>query len=251
VTIIPAIDILEGRCVRLTRGSYAEVSVYNDDPADVAATFERAGAARIHLVDLDAARGSGNNRQVIRRIRERVGALLEVGGGVRDDADVAELLDAGVNRVVVGTVLALYPDRVQEWCRRYGSVVIAGIDALDGRVRVSGWQEDAPLIDTDLAARARDIGCVSIIYTSIAQDGMLAGPDIARTSAVADAAGVPVILSGGISSAADIEQVASGNHPNLFGIIVGKALYAGRIDLPAVMRHYAEDGRAAESRRVW
>ena len=236
LTVIPAIDLLEGRCVRLTQGSYRDVSVYSDDPVEVARRFVEAGARRIHLVDLDAARGSGNNREVVARVRSAVIGLIEAGGGVREDSDVAELFDAGVDRIVVGTLLARDPDRVAGWCAAHPGAVLAGIDARDGRVMVAGWQSGTGLADIELAKRARELGCAGIVYTSIARDGMLAGPDIERTNMVAGAGDLPVVLSGGVSSIDDIEVAARAGHPGIRGIIVGKAIYTGTVDLPAAIR---------------
>lgn len=256
MTVIPAIDLLEGRCVRLSQGSYDEVSVYGDDPVSVARSFIEAGARRIHLVDLDAARGSGNNRGAIARIRAAVSAVVEVGGGVRTDADVAELIDSGVDRIIVGTLLARDPDLVARWCSASGreadgQLFLAGIDARDGRVMVSGWGTGTGIADTDLAVRAREIGCAGIIYTNIARDGMLSGPDIERTSLIAERGQIPVVLSGGISSEEDIARAVEDVHPGVRGIIVGKALYAGKVRLSEAIRIAGDSDSPQESEDRW
>jgi len=240
--IVPAIDLLGGRCVRLNQGDYSQAETYDLDPIEVARGFVAAGARRIHLVDLDAARtGAGTNRAVIGAIRKAVGVTVEVGGGIRTDDDVKALVDQGVDRLVVGTVLVKDPDRVASWVGRFGARFVAGIDARDGEVKVSGWEEGSSMKDVDLAARCRGLGLISIVYTSIARDGMLAGPDLERTLEVAEAAGLPVILSGGISSLADFDAIRQADHPLLAGVITGKALYKNRIDLAEVIRTYQND----------
>ena len=237
MTIIPSIDILGGECVRLTRGDYGAATVYERDPVAIARRFADAGSRRIHLVDLDAARGDGRtNRKVIRRIRRAVNATLQLGGGVRRDDDIEELLDLGIDRLVVGTVLARHPDRVAGWVAHYGPVFLAGIDAMDGAVRVSGWEEETRLTDIELAVRCREIGTIGIVYTSIGRDGTLVGPDIERTIAVAEASELPVILSGGIGSGEDIEQVRNNAGARIVGVIVGKAIYENRVSISELFR---------------
>ena len=241
--VIPAIDLLGGRCVRLNQGDYAQAEAYDLDPVEVARGFVAAGAQRIHLVDLDAARtGAGTNRAVIGAIRKAVGVTVEVGGGIRTDDDVKALIDQGVDRLVVGTVLVKNPDQVARWASHFGMRFVAGIDARDGEVKVSGWEEGSTVKDVDLAARCRSLGLISLVYTNIARDGMLGGPDLERTLLVAEAAGLPVILSGGIASMADFEAIKKANHQLLAGVITGKALYKNRIDLTEVIAKY-QDGR--------
>jgi phosphoribosylformimino-5-aminoimidazole carboxamide ribotide isomerase len=243
--IIPAIDLLGGSCVRLAQGSYASARRYAGDPAEVALGFARAGVRWVHVVDLDAARGlSGANREAIRRIRAALGsARLEVGGGIRSANDLAELSTAGADRLILGTVLVRAPAEVAAWvsareAAAAGPELWAGIDARDGRVRVSGWEEEGGLEDLELARRARELGLGGIVYTSIARDGTLEGPDIERTNRVAEAGGLPVILSGGIGSPADVDRVARERVEGVVGVIVGKALYEGRVDLAELIRRY-------------
>jgi phosphoribosylformimino-5-aminoimidazole carboxamide ribotide isomerase len=244
VIIIPAIDLLGGACVRLEQGSYDSARRYAADPAEVALGFARAGACWVHVVDLDAARGAGGaNRGVIRRIREALGAVrLEAGGGIRAERDLAELGEAGADRLILGTVLAREPERVASWLAARalggGPELWAGIDARDGRVKVSGWQEEAGLEDLELARRARELGLEGVVYTSIARDGTLEGPDIERTNRVAEACGLPVILSGGIGSEQDVKRVARERVENVVGLILGKALYEGRVQLAELIRRY-------------
>jgi phosphoribosylformimino-5-aminoimidazole carboxamide ribotide isomerase len=238
--IIPAIDLLGGACVRLHQGRYESARRYSEDPVEVARGFERAGARWIHLVDLDAARGRGaENREAIRRVRRIVACRLQVGGGIRTEQDLRELEEAGAERLVLGTVLVRHPERVAYWRTRFGRELWAGIDALDGRVRVAGWSEEALLQDRELAMRAQELGLNGIIYTSIARDGTLEGPDLAGTNRVAEACGLPVILSGGIGGAEDVESVYRERVPRVVGVIVGKALYEGRVDLAELLRRYS------------
>lgn len=232
MTIIPAIDILDGQCVRLYKGSYDQSTVYSGDPVETAEEFVRQGAERIHIVDLNAARGGSaggaDNREVIGRIRKAVPAVIEVGGGIRSRKDVEELLALGVHRLILGTLLVREPQTAEAWIREYGGVFIAGIDALDGKVRISGWEEGSELEDRLLARQAAAMGFVSIIYTNIDRDGALEGPDLDATAAIAREAGLPVILSGGISGLEDIRRASSSPEAAgglIPGLITGKALY--------------------------
>ncbi len=239
--LLPAIDILDGRCVRLFQGDYASARVYAESPAAVARAFAEAGARMLHLVDLDAARGGGTrNRAVLAEVRRAFQYPIEVGGGVRTDEDVRELLDLGADRLIVGTVLARDPQRVASWCARFGQAVWGGIDALDGRVRVAGWEAEAGLEDVRLARQAEALGVGGLVYTSIRRDGALEGPDLEATNRVAEACGLPVILSGGISRPEDVEAVARGRHPRVRGLIVGKALYEGKVDLATLVRAFPQ-----------
>lgn len=230
--IIPAIDILNGACVRLYQGDYGKAQEYHSNPVDIAAKFEETGARRIHVVDLDAAKGAGvHNRGVISEIARRVSVEVEVGGGVRSEAEIDALIDAGVSRMILGTVLIRDPDSVAGWVAKYGDTLIAGIDARDGIVKVSGWEENSSLQDTDLARRVAEMGFSSIVYTNIAVDGTLEGPDIEGTNGIAEASGIDVILSAGIGSIADVKRVLSLRHERVIGAIAGKAIYEGTLDL--------------------
>lgn len=239
LTVIPAIDILSGRCVRLTQGSYDEVKEYDADPLSVAERFAAAGARRIHIVDLDGADGRPEvNRTAIEQIRKKLNLALEVGGGIRDEESVKRLLDIGVDRLILGTVLARDPESVAEWVQKYGGRFIGGIDARDGEVKVSGWRESTSINAIDLASLAEGMGVSSIIYTNISQDGMLAGPDIEGTSALARKAQIPVILSGGISSLDDLRRISAEADPFVVGAVTGKALYEGRIEPEELFREF-------------
>lgn len=223
--------------MRLTQGDYNQAERYDADPVETVRGFVAAGARRIHLVDLDAARGQGHNRAVLARLRAAIPAdvIVEVGGGIRSVADIEELRAAGVDRLVLGTVLAKDPDTVAAWTARYGACFVAGIDARDGEVKVAGWETGSGLRDLDLARRCRDLGLVSIIYTNIARDGTLGGADVESTRRVAEASGLPLILSGGVAGLADVAAAAAAG---LAGCITGKALYKGTLDLAEAIRLY-------------
>ncbi len=243
--ILPAIDLLNGECVRLTKGSYDRVERYSRDPVEVALVFERAGARWVHLVDLDAARGpsdnsrpgkTNQNREIIRRIARAVSCRIEVGGGIRRWQDVEELLEAGAERLIVGTILVKDPEEVERWSGFHPGVLWAGIDADRGMVKVSGWEQKTALRDVRLAERIREMGLAGIVYTSIGRDGTLEGPDIERTNRIAEVSGLPVILSGGIGGPEDVRQVLERRHPGIEGVIIGKAIYQGRVDLAELFR---------------
>jgi phosphoribosylformimino-5-aminoimidazole carboxamide ribotide isomerase len=245
MTIIPAIDLLGGACVRLYKGDYDQSTVYDTDPLEQAMRFKAAGARRIHLVDLDAARDQGkHNREVIRKLVEHVDAQFEVGGGIRSEDDVKELVDAGVRRLVVGTAFARDPSVLRRWTERFGRIFIAGIDAYGGKVRISGWEEDSGISDMELAAMAAGNGAVSIIYTNIERDGTLTGPDIERTRLLADASGLPLIVSGGIRGEDDFRTLFNDACKGIVGVIVGKALYEKRFDLKRVLALYQHEAES-------
>jgi phosphoribosylformimino-5-aminoimidazole carboxamide ribotide isomerase len=245
MTIIPAIDLLNGECVRLTKGSYNRVERYSRNPVEMARRFEEAGAHWIHLVDLNAARGSSaknqpgvenNNRGIIRRIARKVSCQIEVGGGIRRRQDVEELLEAGGKRLIVGTILIKDPEEVKRWCAVRPGILWAGIDADRGRVKVSGWEQDTALRDVQLAEQVREKGLAGIVYTSIGRDGTLAGPDIERTNRIAEVSRLPVILSGGIGGPNHVRRVVEQAHPGIAGLIIGKAIYEGRVELTELFR---------------
>jgi len=237
--IIPAIDLLNNSCVRLFKGDYSTSKVYSNKPEEVAQSFVKSGAERIHIVDLDAAKGEGKkNRGTIKRIREAVNCVIEVGGGVRTRADIDELLEIGVNKLIIGTILIKNPKEVIEWVKAYSNIFIGGIDVLDGYVKISGWEQASGIIDTDLANKLKDWGISEIIYTNISKDGTLSGPDIANTNKIAEVSGLSVILSGGISSDDDIKNVYNNRHSGVTGLITGKAVYENKIHLDEVVKLY-------------
>jgi len=244
--LLPAIDLSDGRCVRLLRGRFAEATRYSLDPIEAARSFAGCGVRWIHVVDLDAAEGGGkDNRSLIGRIRRAVPCMLEVGGGVRSEDEARRLLDAGVDRIVLGTVLARAPAEVAGWIARLGPRFAAGVDARDGRVKVAGWTADAGIADTDFAAGLAAIGVRWLIYTRIDRDGTMEGPDIARTAAVARAAGLPTVISGGVGSAEDVERAAESAEGLVAGVILGRALYESRVDLGRLVRRFPQGGLTA------
>ena len=238
--ILPAIDLLDGRPVRLTRGDFGAATDYARDAVATASELEAMGAAWLHVVDLDAARGGGDNRALIGAIRAAVGLRLQVGGGVRTLADARLLVEMGVDRVVVGSALARDPELPSRWAQQVGDRLVAGIDAYDGVVKTHGWQQRGGLADTELAARMSTQPVRGIVYTNIARDGTLTGPDLERTCAVARAAGRPVILSGGIGSAAHVAAVAAHAAAGVIGVIIGKAWIEGRVDLATLLERYPQ-----------
>jgi phosphoribosylformimino-5-aminoimidazole carboxamide ribotide isomerase len=240
--VIPAIDLYGGRCVRLHQGSFSRATLYSDDPAERAREFADRGARWIHVVDLDAAEGKGaHNRTAIARVRAAAGCRLEVGGGVRTAEDARAIAGLGVERIVVGTALVRAPAEVARWASSLGRLFVGGIDARDGRVKVSGWTEDGQLADTEAAGRLAGLGLRGMIYTNIARDGTLAGPDIEATRRVAAAARLPTVLSGGIGSRADVEAVFRLTDPLIAGVIVGKALYEGAVDLGDLLESFSRE----------
>jgi phosphoribosylformimino-5-aminoimidazole carboxamide ribotide isomerase len=236
--VIPAIDLRDGRCVRLTQGRRSEVTVYNDDPVAVAREFAAAGAEMLHVVDLDGAfSGSGSpNRDVVKQIAANVGVPVEFGGGIRSLEDVQELCDAGVARVVLGTVAAESPQLLKDFVDRFSTRICVGIDAHDGRVMTRGWETTTPVLAVDLARSVAECGVKRIIYTDIARDGMLVGPNIEQTLAVVRAANVSVSASGGVSSLDDLKRLRDTREPLLDSVIVGKALYEGKFKLEDAIR---------------
>jgi phosphoribosylformimino-5-aminoimidazole carboxamide ribotide isomerase len=230
--LLPAIDLMGGQVVRLRQGRAEERTVYGEDPVAVALRWEREGGHWLHLVDLDAAFGNGaDNFAAVRAIVAAAGIPCELGGGMRSPEAVARALDAGVARVVIGTRAAEAPEFFASAVERFGADrIVAGIDAKDGRVALRGWTETADLAATDLARRLEAAGARTVIYTDIATDGMLTGPNLAGLRAMVAAFGGEVIASGGVASLADIEALAA--EEGIAGAIVGKALYESTLSLP-------------------
>lgn len=228
--LLPAIDILGGKAVRLAKGDYAQVTVYNDDPVAQARLFEEAGAEWLHVVDLDGAKsGRADNIEVIERIMAQTSLKVEVGGGVRSIEAVERLLDAGVTRAVLGTALVRDPAFAREAVERFGGdALVAGIDARDGEVAVSGWCEGSGIAAHELARRMAAVGYRHLVYTDIARDGMQTGIDPAAYAAMAEAFGHPVVASGGVASIADIEALAP-VAASIEGVIAGRAIYEGSL----------------------
>ncbi len=231
--LYPAVDVQGGRVVRLRQGAADQATVFGDDPVAVAAGFARAGARWVHFVDLDRAFGRGDNRELARRLLAAASVLVQVGGGLRSEDAIDEMLAWGAARVVIGTKAATDPALVDRLLARHGAARLAvGIDARDGQVAVRGWTEVFDLTAGALAERVRAQGARTVIYTDVARDGMLAGPDIAGARALA-ALGLDVIASGGVASLDDLRGVRAAG---LAGAIVGRALYEGRFTLPEALQ---------------
>lgn len=232
--IIPAIDIKDGACVRLSQGEFDRSTTYAEDPVAVAKKWDASAPARIHVVDLDGAlHGEPRNRGLIAGIVKVVKAKVQIGGGIRDLATVRAYLELGIDRVILGTAALENPDMLAEACKAHPGQIVVGIDARDGKVAVRGWAETSGTTAVELAKRLAGIGVAAIVYTDISRDGMLSGPNIAATREMAVKSPVPIIASGGISSLEDLRNLAA--LPNLSGAIVGKALYAGKFTLPEAL----------------
>jgi phosphoribosylformimino-5-aminoimidazole carboxamide ribotide isomerase len=231
--LIPAIDLLEGRCVRLSQGSYDSATVYGDDPGAVAARFVAHPLRRLHVVDLDGARSGGpENAAALAAILAAAGRVpVQVGGGMRRLADVEARLALGVDRVVLGTAALRDPELVREAARRHPGRIAVGIDARGGKVAVQGWLEASDVDARDVARRFEDAGVAAIVYTDISRDGMLSGPNLEQTAALAEAVGIPVIASGGVGSEDDVRRSCALAGRGVAGLIVGRALYTGAVDL--------------------
>jgi phosphoribosylformimino-5-aminoimidazole carboxamide ribotide isomerase len=228
VLVIPAIDILGGRCVRLVRGDYANPTVYSDDPADVAASFAEAGAERIHVVDLDGARGLGDNHAAIEAIVRIQDLKVQVAGGVRTEEQLDKLLDLGADAVVMGTVAVREPRLLERCARKHMSRVLTALDVRDDQPAVHGWTENEPMKMGTLLARWDVLPLAGVIFTSIARDGTMEGPDLKTLARVRAMTGLPILYSGGISSIEDVRNAAAAGAA---AVVVGKALYEGRIKL--------------------
>lgn len=236
MNVIPAIDIKGGKVVRLAQGDYAKETVYSDSPLDFARKWDKCGAKLIHVVDLDGAlEGKLKNIEVVRRIASDVKADIELGGGIRDEATIESVLAAGVARVVLGTS-ALDEGFVKRMGWRFGKKIIVGIDAKDGIVRTKGWIQKTGLKAVDFAKRLEDTGIGGIIYTDISKDGMLEGPNITELDTILKATSIGVTASGGVSTLEDITELKALESHGLVGVIVGKALYEGKIDLTEAIK---------------
>jgi phosphoribosylformimino-5-aminoimidazole carboxamide ribotide isomerase len=232
MTVYPAIDLRGGRCVRLVEGDFARETVFGDDPVAMAKRWEDAGARWLHVVDLDGARaGAPAQADVVARICRAVGMQVQVGGGLRDEAAVRTVLDAGARRAIVGTVAVRDPDLCERLCTAFPGRIVVGIDARDGVARVSGWEEGSTVRATDLARTMAARGAAAVVYTDIARDGTETGPNVDETVAVARAAKVPVIASGGVGALDHVRAVAARATDGIEGVIIGRALYTGAVSL--------------------
>jgi phosphoribosylformimino-5-aminoimidazole carboxamide ribotide isomerase len=226
--VIPAIDVLGGRCVRLVKGDYEHPTVYSENPLEVVAEFEEAGAERLHVVDLDAARGTANNSTVIKSILRRHNLKVQVAGGIRSSEAVDAWLDAGAHAVVMGTAAVREPRLLERCTRQHPGQVLAALDVRDDKAAVSGWTETEPVMIGAILARWDRLPLAGVILTCIDRDGTLGGPDLETLARVRGMTGLPIQYSGGISSVDDLQKVAAAG---AYAVILGKALYEGRITL--------------------
>jgi len=235
--LIPAIDLLDGACVRLTQGRYDAATVYERDPAAVVERFIQHRIGRIHVVDLDGAKaGRPRNRDAVRRIVERAGRVpVQLGGGIRTLRDVEDALETGVGRAILGTVALREPSLVREAAQRFPGQIVVGVDAREGRVAVEGWLDESEASAVEVARRFEDAGVAALVYTDIARDGMLSGPNLEDTAALARAIAIPVIASGGMSSEDDVLRAAACADGIIAGAIVGTAVYTGAVDIARVL----------------
>ncbi|MBU2026749.1 MAG: 1-(5-phosphoribosyl)-5-[(5-phosphoribosylamino)methylideneamino]imidazole-4-carboxamide isomerase [Pseudomonadota bacterium] len=230
--IIPAIDLKEGRCVRLAQGDFGRMTVYDDDPVGVACAWKARGAERLHLVDLDGSlAGVPCHEAVIRDIVAGTGLPVQVGGGIRDMKTIGSYLWIGVRWVIIGTAALRDPGFVREACREFPGQVILGIDAVGGRVAVQGWTQTTEETAVALAKRFAEDRPDALVYTDIARDGMQVGVNIEGTEELAGSAGIPVIASGGVAGIRDIERLMPLEKRGVVGVIAGKALYTGALSL--------------------
>ena len=233
--VIPAIDLKDGKCVRLLQGKKEEVTVYSDNPAAMARHWVSQGAELLHVVDLDGAfTGEQKNFDKIKAIRDAIDIPIEVGGGLRNIEKIEELIGLGINRTIIGTSAAEDHEMVKNACEKFPGRVIVGIDAKDGKVAVKGWVEVTELDAIDFAKAMQSLGAAGVIYTDISRDGMLTGPNIDAMAKMVKAVKIPVIASGGVSKIEDIKNLMK--IENLWGIITGKALYSGAMDLTEAIK---------------
>jgi phosphoribosylformimino-5-aminoimidazole carboxamide ribotide isomerase len=235
--VIPAIDIKNGRCVRLRQGRMSDETVYSDFPEEVAARWYSKGAERIHIVDLDGAvKGRPVNSDTIKKIVKAVQVPTQLGGGIRDLDTIKSYLDLGITQVILGTVAYKNPELVTDACNLFLGRIILGIDASKGRVAVEGWVERTEITPAYMAKRFENDGISAVIYTDIQRDGMTSGPNIEATKELAEAITIPVIASGGISGTDDIRKVMSLEKYGVTGVITGRALYEGTMDLTEAIK---------------
>ncbi len=230
--IIPAVDIKDGRCVRLLQGRKDAETIYSDDPVQMAKKWESQGAELIHVIDLDGAfQQHPQNSDAIKKTVEQLDIPVQVGGGIRNEKTIRQYIEIGVERVIIGTEAIKNPKLVKKACKAFPEQIVVAIDARRGMVAVEGWTQTTPMKAIDLAKRFEDCGVAAINFTDIDRDGMQTGPNIEETRRIAEAISIPVIASGGVSSIDDIKNLLPLNAVGITGIIIGKALYSGSLDL--------------------
>lgn len=229
MNIWPAIDLRNGKCVRLQQGDYSRETVFGDDPVAMAQRWVSEGAEQLHLVDLDGAReGHWANRTAVEAVVSAVAVPCQLGGGIRDEQTIAQLFEIGVSRVVIGTKAIKEPDWFRAMCRKYPEQIVLGIDARDGCVATDGWLETSTMTAIDLAQQFNEEPVAAIVYTDIAKDGMLAGPNLLAMGQMKQASSFPVVASGGVTTSDDVRELAG---LQLDGCIIGRTLYEGKLEL--------------------
>jgi phosphoribosylformimino-5-aminoimidazole carboxamide ribotide isomerase len=231
VILFPAIDLKDGRCVRLKRGVMESATVFNEDPAAQALAFERGGFSWLHCVDLDGAfAGKPANADAIRAIRAAAKLPIQLGGGIRDMAAIEGWLSAGITRVILGTVALKNPALVKEAARAFPDRIVVGADAVGGKIATEGWADVSDMTPVDLGRQFEDAGVAAILFTDVDGDGLLGGVNVKATAALARAVRIPVIASGGVGGIGDIEALIAAEEPNIEGVVIGRALYDGKIE---------------------
>jgi phosphoribosylformimino-5-aminoimidazole carboxamide ribotide isomerase len=235
--LFPAIDLKDGQCVRLKRGDMEQATVFNDNPAAQARSFEEQGFAWLHLVDLNGAfEGRPVNGKAVEEILKAISIPVQLGGGIRDMATIEHWLSRGITRVILGTIALRNPDIVREACKEFPGEIVVGIDAKAGRVAVEGWGESSSLTAIELGKRFEDVGVTAIVFTDIDRDGILKGINFEKTLELANSVNIPVIASGGLASIKDIERLLEPDCAILEGVISGRAIYDGRLDAKAALK---------------
>lgn len=240
--IFPAIDIRGGKCVRLLKGDFAKETVFSDKPEEMAKKWQAQGAEFLHLVDLDGAlAGKSQNLATVEKILAAVDIPVELGGGIRTMENIDDVLALGVRRVILGSVAVRDPELVREACAKYGDRIVVGIDAKDGIVAVDGWGVSGNVEATALAKEMKKAGVKTIIYTDISRDGTLSGVNVEATAKLARESGVAIVASGGVKSIADIEALKPYEKDGIEGVIVGKSIYMGTLDLAKAIEIAAKE----------
>ncbi|WP_027437498.1 1-(5-phosphoribosyl)-5-[(5-phosphoribosylamino)methylideneamino]imidazole-4-carboxamide isomerase [Lachnospira multipara] len=242
--LYPAIDIKDGKCVRLKKGLFNEVTIYSEKPYEIAIDFEKKGAKFIHVVDLDGAlKGYRVNAKTIAKIVKSVNIPVELGGGIRSISDIEDALKLGVSRVIIGTKAVENPDFIKEAILKFGpEKIVVGVDAKDGLVAINGWEDLSNQTALSLCLAMKEIGVTNIVYTDISKDGMLVGPNVEQTKILSDKTGINIIASGGMSCIKDLQNISDAG---IHGAIIGKAIYEGRIDLTEAVKAF-ESGDSLE-----
>lgn len=231
--IFPAIDIKDNKCVRLLQGDFNKVNIYGDDPSEMAKKWEEKGAQFIHIVSLNGARGEGNiNDNSIKRILQSINIPIQIGGGVRDEKRIEDLLAMGVNRVIIGSMAVKNKELLKDLVKKYKEKIVVSIDAKNGKVAIEGWEEVSSLDTIELCKELEEIGVKTIVYTDISKDGMMIGPNFRIYEKLLKETSLDIIASGGVTTLEDVKKL---NIMNLYGAIIGKSLYENKIELKEVL----------------